>query len=197
MSSSAPGSSGAMVMSRTVPRAACQKRSKSSTRWAPADSPADARHAWRRRETVLPGECREVPRRAGTCCSMRVASPSSAHNVRSTAAVTSVGSNAPTPCCASSVLTVSDTFGRALHHIVTGSAVHVNVEHGGRKQSARQVVMFSMLREAVAAGAKAVDGAVFDEQPGVVRHRIRATPARWRLAKYACRFLLIIIARSN
>jgi hypothetical protein len=57
--------------------------------------------------------------------------------------------------------------GGAFHHIVAGGAVNVNVKHRWREESAGQVVKLGVLRETVAAVAKAVDDAVFEEQPGV------------------------------
>jgi hypothetical protein len=56
---------------------------------------------------------------------------------------------------------------------VAGGAVNMNVKHSGREESAGQVVMLGVLRETVAAGAEAVDEAVFNEQPWVGQNTFR------------------------
>ena len=55
----------------------------------------------------------------------------------------------------------------AFHHIVAGSAVHMNVKHCWCEESAGQLVKLGVLRKTIAAVAKAVDDAVFEEQPGI------------------------------
>ena len=66
-----------------------------------------------------------------------------------------------------------DALGRAFHHIVVGCAVHVDIEHGRRKQCAWEFVMLVVLRETVASGTEAMDEAVFDKQPGVGQNSVR------------------------
>jgi hypothetical protein len=45
--------------------------------------------------------------------------------------------------------------------------VHVDVKHCWCEESAGQLVKLGVLRETIAAVAKAVDDAVFEEQPGI------------------------------
>ena len=87
---------------------------------------------------------------------------------------------------------VGDAIGSAFHHIVAGGAVHVDIEHGGREQSAGEIVM---LGDAAADRRPRVPklwiDAVLDEQPGVRQERYPAATGCRRLARYACRFLCI------